>query len=127
VGQDGSSTHNFQLQDLASGNIMARANHGSGTNNSFTVADFSNNSSYGVSRTGASSVGLYVNGSLDSSHTPTSTGIPSTVTSLLKAGGGQYGNTSWRLSVAWIGSGNVDQSKMHSRIQTAMTAIAALP
>lgn len=131
VRDTGSGDFNTLLFDTGGGNVGSRLNQNT-TNNSFTgTTSFNNNSSYGVSRTASNSGNQYVNGSSVSTFSTTSS-TPANLNVYILAQNSNnvassIGSSLWKLSVSWFGSGSVNQSEMHTRLNTAMTAIALLP
>lgn len=125
-------TDGYILFDNTSANITSRINQSTASNNAFTgTASFGNNSSYGVTRTASNAGSQWVNGSQVSTFTTVSNALTTLPVFFLAFNNnstpGTYALSTWRLSVIWFGSGSVDQAEMHTRLSTAMTAIALLP
>jgi len=91
---------------------------------------FSSNSSYSTQRTSSGNVDAIVNGTINASSSAASVSLPTLsffTAAFNNIGTPVYANSAWRISAVWIGSSSVDQSEMHTRLSTAMTAIALLP
>jgi hypothetical protein len=123
------------LADLLSPNVIATIfNNGSVNEVAFgTQTQFSSGSSYAATRASSTSVSTYRNGSLETNEASNNSSALSAGSPFILAlntigtGAGFYVSSSIKISLAWAGSGSVDQSEMYTRLNTAMTAIALLP
>lgn len=118
----------FRMVDL--GTTVGTFVNNDGTYALFGGTSFSSTASFASQRTSSTNIDAVKNGSIGASATVSSASLPAVsfyACAYNNGGTALYCNSAMKMSVIWIGSSAVNQSEMHSRISTAMTAIALLP